>query len=60
MGKKLLIDLDRIRDSSPGKSSDHKRPEGIMSEYPNKTAGKPLGKLPYSGTPAAGVKMHPV
>jgi Fe-S-cluster-containing hydrogenase component 2 len=45
MGKKLLIDLDRIRDSSPGQSSDHKRPEGIMSEYPNKNGRKTLREI---------------
>lgn len=45
MAKKLLIDLDRLRDNRPGESSDNLRPEGVLSEYPNRNGRKTIREL---------------
>lgn len=45
MAKKLLIDLDRLRDNRPGESSDQLRPDGVLSEYPNKDGRKTIREL---------------
>jgi Fe-S-cluster-containing hydrogenase component 2 len=45
MAKKLLIDLDRLRDNMPGESSDSLRPEGVLSEYPNSNGRKTIREL---------------
>ena len=45
MAKKLLIDLDRIRDNRPGESSDNLRTEGVMSDFPNRNGRKTIREL---------------
>ena len=45
MAKKLLIDLDRLRDNRPGESSDNPRPDGVLSEYPDKSGRKTIREL---------------
>lgn len=42
MAKKLLIDLDRLRDNRPGESSDNLRTEGVLSEFPNTNGRKTI------------------
>ncbi|MFO7613388.1 MAG: 4Fe-4S dicluster domain-containing protein [Bacteroidales bacterium] len=45
MEKKLLIDLDRLRENRPGEPSDKLMPEGVMSEFPNKNGRKSIREL---------------
>jgi Fe-S-cluster-containing hydrogenase component 2 len=45
MGKKLLIDLTRLREHKPGKPSDQPKPEAVMSEYPNRNGRKTIREL---------------
>ncbi len=45
MAKKLLINIDRIRENRPGESSDNLRLEGVFSEYPNRNGRKTIREL---------------
>ena len=45
MAKKLLIDLDMLRQNRPGESSDELRPEGVLSEFPNTNGRKTIREL---------------